>query len=129
VSVLAVGADAVAKLHAQRAVSERGIVGAAERERPLGVGEHAFSELEFLVGDATSKHEIHPHAVAYGLMRHNRAVLLGHPTDSLQPGSEKFAHHPRSKLVCDLVSERRRASNREKNNLFPQSLSSRDTRL
>ena len=31
VTMLAVGADAVAKLHAQRAVSERGRVGAAER--------------------------------------------------------------------------------------------------
>ena len=45
VRVLAVGAGAVADLHAQRAVSERSSVGAAERARPLGIGVDVFGEL------------------------------------------------------------------------------------
>jgi hypothetical protein len=46
VRMLTVGADAVAKLHTQGAVSERSRVGAAERARPLGVGVDVFGELE-----------------------------------------------------------------------------------
>jgi hypothetical protein len=70
VRVLAVGPDAVAKLHAQRALLERGRVGAAERARPLGVGVNMFGELEFLVREARSQHEIHPHAITRRLVRH-----------------------------------------------------------
>jgi hypothetical protein len=84
VRVLAVGVDAVAKLHAQRAVSERGRVGATERARPLGVGVDAFGELEFLVRDANSQHEIHPHSVTRELMRHGGAILLEDTIASLQ---------------------------------------------
>jgi hypothetical protein len=75
VCVLAVGADAVATLHAQGAVSERSRVGAAERTRPLGVGVYVFGELEFFVREASSQHELHPHAVTRGLMRHDRVKL------------------------------------------------------
>jgi hypothetical protein len=53
-------------------------VGAAERARPLGVGVDAFGELEVFVRDANSQHEIHPHAVTHGLMRHGRVGLLKH---------------------------------------------------
>ena len=67
VTMLAVGVDAVAKLHAQRAVSERGRVGAAECTRPLGVGVDVFGELEFFVRDTNSHHTIHRHAVTQGL--------------------------------------------------------------
>ena len=75
VRVLAVGADAVAKLHAQRAVSERRRVGAAESARPLGVGVDVFGELEVFVREASSQHEIHPDAVTQGLMRCGRVKL------------------------------------------------------
>jgi hypothetical protein len=76
VRVLAVGADAVAQLHAQRAFSERNSVRAAERARPLGVGVNVFRELDFFVGEASIHHEAHPHAVTRGLMRHDRAKLV-----------------------------------------------------
>jgi hypothetical protein len=75
VRMLTVGADAVAKLHTQGAVSERSRVGAAERARPLGVGVDVFGELEFFVGDARRHHEVHPHAVTHELMRHGRLRL------------------------------------------------------
>jgi hypothetical protein len=75
VRMLAVRGDAVAKIHAQRAVSERSRVGAAECARPLGVGVDALGELEFFVGDATPQHEIPPHTVTHGLMRHDGVRL------------------------------------------------------
>jgi hypothetical protein len=76
VRVLAVGANAVVTLHAQRSFSERNSVGAAERARPQGVGVDVFRELDFFVGEASIHHEVHPDAVTHRLMRHDRAKLL-----------------------------------------------------
>jgi hypothetical protein len=88
--VLAVGADAVAKLHAQRALSKRRRAGAAERARPQGVGEDLLGELEFLVGDASSHHEFNPCAVTQGLMRHDRVGLLEQLVACLQLGFDEY---------------------------------------
>ena len=71
--MLAVGRNAVVHLHAQRAVSERGGVGATERARPQGVGVDAFRELEFFVREAVREHEFHPEAVTQGLVRYGEA--------------------------------------------------------
>jgi hypothetical protein len=89
VTMLTVGADAVAQIHAHRTVWERGsVLGAAERARPLGVGVDVFGELEFFVGDARSQHEFHPHAFTRGLMRHERVRLLEAIADILQRWNE-----------------------------------------
>jgi hypothetical protein len=128
VRVLAVCADAVAKLYGQRAVSERRRVGAAECARPLGVGVHAFGELEFFVREAGTQHEFHSHAVTQGLMRHEGVKLLEGIVVNLQLGFKVVFIYPIGKLVRGCVSGRRRASIRETNNVFPPSLS-RDTHL
>ena len=73
--VLTVVVKAVANFHAQRTLSERGRVGAADCARPLGVGVDVFGEREFFVGEAIIQHEIHPHAVTRGVVRHGGAEL------------------------------------------------------
>jgi hypothetical protein len=94
VRVLAVGSDAVAKIHAQRALTERNRVGAAERARPQGVGVDLFvRELEFFFRDAIRNHEVHPHAVTQGWMRRGRADLLELSADVLLPGSHIVLIH------------------------------------
>jgi hypothetical protein len=119
VRMLTVGADAVAKLHAQRAVSERSRVGAAERARPQGVGVDVFGELEFLFRDASLHHEVHPDAVTHGLMRHGRVGPAELVAVLLQLEYEKlFIEFPR-KLVRGCVSGRCRASIRKTVNRSP----------
>jgi hypothetical protein len=129
VRVLAVGLDAVADLHAQRAVSVRGGVGATERARPQGVGVDAFGELEVFFGDATTHHDVQPDAVTQGLMRRRRVCFLELLAACLQYVAEKcFMHLPR-KLVRDCVSVRSRtASIRKPSKYFPNTRVPRDAR-
>jgi hypothetical protein len=53
--VLTVVVKAVANFHAQRTLSERGRVGAADCARPLGVGVDVFGKREFFVREANRK--------------------------------------------------------------------------
>ena len=124
-----VGPDAVAKLHAHEAVSERSRVGAAERARLLGVGVDVFGELEFFVREAKTHHKLRPHAVTQRLVRHDGVKLLEGIFAVLQLGfNVVFMYHP-GKLVRDFVSERRRFTIRKVNNRFPKPPVSRDAQL
>ena len=113
VTMLAVGVDAVAKLHAQRAVSERGRVGATERARPLGVGVDVFGLREFFVREASAQHEFHPLAVTQGLMRHDRVRLPEDIVKFLQLDFKITFVYFLGELVRDCVSGRRRVSIRK----------------
>jgi hypothetical protein len=127
--VLAVGHDAVVHLHAQRAVSERGRVGAAERARPQGVGMDPFGELEVFVREAIHEHTVHPQAVTYGLMGRDSVHLLKPLAACMQYASEKlFSYYVPRKQVRDFVASGRRASIRKTSKHFPKSRVARDTR-
>ena len=88
-----------------------------------------FGELEVFVREAIIHHKVCPQAVTQGLVRHASVDLVEHLVVCLQVGSEKlFLHFPRE-LVRDGVSDRRRPSIRETSKHFPNSPSSRHTRL